>query len=127
MPRRTRQRGSQQLRFEQRLVLNQWILGLFEVATFDDLTAGLKDPAFEGFEPDNTSRFYQNLRLLFDREQLPHDLLLQYDQNIVRHWQAITSRRNAEGHVLYPKYFQYLSLLFTEDRDRSIMMPPMLG
>jgi len=114
MPRRTRQRGKQQLRFEQRLVLNQWLLNLFEVGTFDDLARSLKDPAFEGFEADNTSRFYQNLRLLFDREELPHDLLLLYDQNIVRHWKAITRRRNAEGHTLFPKYFQYLSLLFAE-------------
>ncbi|MCL6547191.1 MAG: hypothetical protein K6T61_18430, partial [Bryobacteraceae bacterium] len=37
-----------------------------------------------------------------------------YDQNIVRHWKRITERRNHDGPFLYPKYFQYLALLFTE-------------
>ena len=41
--------------------------------------------------------------------------LLRYDLNIVGHWQAITAQRNVlEGHELQMKYFQYLSLLFTE-------------
>jgi hypothetical protein len=34
---------------------------------------------------------------------------------VVAHWQAITAQRNKlEGHELQMKYFQYLSLLFTE-------------
>jgi len=48
------------------------------------------------------------------RPDLPDDLLLAYDQNIVRHWKRITERRNHAGPFLYPKYFQYLALLFTE-------------
>ncbi len=40
--------------------------------------------------------------------------LLRYDENIVRHWRKITENRNRLGLVLYPKYFQYLALLFTE-------------
>ena len=40
--------------------------------------------------------------------------MLAYDENIVRHWKAITEKRNAEGQNLFPKYFQYLCLLFTE-------------
>src|ERR1035441_6273363 len=39
------------------------------------------------------------------------DLLLAYDQNIVRHTQTISARR---GELLRWKYFQYLGLLFTE-------------
>jgi hypothetical protein len=39
---------------------------------------------------------------------------LAYDENIVRHWKQITERRNRGGPFLYPKYFQYLALLFTE-------------
>ncbi|GIW90226.1 MAG: hypothetical protein KatS3mg109_0658 [Pirellulaceae bacterium] len=102
------------LRFEQRLVLNQWLLGLFGVPSFDRLTANLKAPEFEGFDENNVTRFHHNLRLLFDRPELPHDLLLAYDQNIVRHWRRITERRNHAGAFLYPKYFQYLALLFAE-------------
>jgi len=113
------------LKFDQKLVLNQWILSLFEVSSFDQLSEGMKIPELEGFDEDNVSRFYHVLRArlpapksrragLLDREELPFDVLLGYDQNIVRHWKRITGHRNLEGHILYPKYFQYLSLLFTE-------------
>ena len=102
------------LRFEQRLVLHQWLLSLFGVSSFERLAANLKATELEGFDENNVSRFYQQLRLLFDRPELPHDLLLAYDQNIVRHWRQITDRRNHAGAFLYPKYFQYLALLFTE-------------
>lgn len=113
------------LKFDQKLVLNQWILSLFEVSSFDQLSEGMKIPELEGFDEDNVSRFYHVLRArlpapksrragLLDREELPFDVLLGYDQNIVQHWKRITEHRNLEGHILYPKYFQYLSLLFTE-------------
>jgi hypothetical protein len=102
------------LRFEQRLVLHQWLLGLFGMSSFERLAANLKAPELEGFDENNVTRFHHQLRLLFDRPELPHDLLLAYDQNIVRHWKQITERRNHGGPFLYPKYFQYLALLFTE-------------
>ena len=102
------------LRFEQRLVLHQWLLDLFGVSSFERLAANLKAPELEGFDENNVTRFHHNLRLFFDRPELPHDLLLAYDQNIVRHWRRITERRNHAGPFLYPKYFQYLALLFSE-------------
>ena len=103
------------LRFDERLVLNQWLLSLFEVASFDDFAVGLDDAQFEGLGDDNISRLHHELALrLFDRPQLTRDALLAYDQNIVRHWRAITERRRRNGHNMHPKYFQYLALLFTE-------------
>lgn len=121
MPPRTRphrranaETAAQPLRFEQRLVLHQWLLGLFGVSSFERLTANLRAPEYEGFDENNVTRFHHNLRLLFDRPELPHDLLLAYDQNIVRHWRRIAERRNHPGPYLYPKYFQYLALLFAE-------------
>jgi len=102
------------LRFDQKLVLNQWILDLFAVTRFEQLAERMRAPELEGFDENNVSKFYHSLRLLFDRPDLPDDMLLAYDQNIVRHWQRITERRNRAGHNLYPKYFQYLALLFTE-------------
>jgi len=109
----TRSRASR-VKFEHRLVLANWMLDLFDVATFEDLAKHLRDPDFEGFNEDNVSRFNGCLKLLFDRPELPHDLLLAYDENIVRHWKAITEKRNAQIQNLYPKYFQYLCLLFAE-------------
>lgn len=116
MPRGARRnaRAEEPLRFEQRLVLHQWMLDLFGVRSFEKLTASLKAPEFEGFDENNVSLFHHNLKLLFDRPELPQDVLLAYDQNIVRHWRRITEQRNHTGPFLYPKYFQYLALLFTE-------------
>lgn len=103
------------LKFDQKLVLNQWLLDLFEVPSFDNLAEDLKDPSLEGFDEDNVSRFHHVIvARLFQRQELGKDLLRAYDENIVRHWQAITQNRNRGGQCLYPKYFQYLALLFTE-------------
>ncbi len=110
--RRARRPQAPAMRFDQRLVLNQWILGLFEADSFIPLTDGLHDTALEGVDENNVSRFHHVIATrLFPRQQLNRDLLLAYDQNIVRHTQAISARR---GEPLRWKYFQYLGLLFTE-------------
>jgi hypothetical protein len=109
--------GSKPLRFEERLVLNQWLLGLFGVSKFEHLADKLKAPELEGFDENNVTRFYHALCLYVHpdrRPALPDNQLLAYDENIVRHWKQITERRNRGGPFLYPKYFQYLALLFTE-------------
>src|SRR5712692_5845018 len=97
--------ASKPLKFYQRLVLNQWILSLFGVARFEELGGDLKAAHLEGLDENNVSNFHQALRLrLFERKELPHDLLLAYDQNIVRHWRQITERRNAKKRLLKLKY-----------------------
>jgi len=108
-------RAEKKIRFDQKLVLNQWMLSLFDVPTFERLAEDLRSPELEGWDENNVSRYYHALRArLFDREELPFDVLLAYDENIVRHWTAITEHRNQMGYILHPKYFQYLSLLFAE-------------
>ncbi len=51
------------LRFDQRLVLNRWLLSLFEVDSFEALARHLKDPALETLDENNVSRFYTELTL----------------------------------------------------------------
>ncbi len=101
------------LRFDQRLVLFQYILSLFEVGSLEELAVSLKDPRLEGYDSDNVSFFYHQLTVpgLFESGELTADILLQYDQNIFRHTRAIRGRRDDD---IRWKYFQYLSLLFTE-------------
>ncbi|MGC9328541.1 MAG: DEAD/DEAH box helicase family protein, partial [Candidatus Hinthialibacter sp.] len=112
--RRTRTKQAA-LKFDQRLVLCRWMLEQFEVEFFDDLAKDLKDPDQEGFTEDNQTRFLLTLQYrLWERQELSNDLLRQYDANIVRHWKSITEKRNQKNQKLYPKYFQYLCLLFTE-------------
>ncbi len=99
------------LKFDKRLVLNQWLLSLFDVSGVDELYGIMRD-ASEGYDENNVSRFYHRItERLFERTELSNDLLLAYDQNIFRHTQAISGKR--EPAVAW-KYFQYLALLLTE-------------
>jgi hypothetical protein len=52
---------------------------------------------------------------LFNLTWLPTELLLEYDQNIVKHTRRLNEHRitHAEEPIVW-KYFQYLALLFTE-------------
>src|SRR5699024_4684758 len=94
------------------LILNQYMLHLFEVDTFEGLTKDMKESSLEDFDTDNVSRFYKHLSSrLIDRVELNADILRQYDENIVSHTLRINDKRDKE---IKWKYFQYLSLLFTE-------------
>ena len=102
--------------FAHKLVLNQWLLSLFNVKHFEDLGEHLRDEALEGLDENNIHRFHHALTAQhFDLTQLPVDLLLEYDQNIVQHTQRLNERRvtRREEPIVW-KYFQYLSLLFCE-------------
>ena len=106
------------LPFSKRLVLNQWLLGLFGVARFDDLARHLREESLEGLNEDNVHRFHQALCVHLPagtRPSLPDDVLLAHDQAITSVTRRLNERRITRG--LRPiswKYFQYLALLFTE-------------
>ncbi|HWQ40398.1 MAG TPA: DEAD/DEAH box helicase family protein [Burkholderiales bacterium] len=104
--------------FNRKLVLNQWLLGLFGVERFDQLAEHLRDEALEGLDENNVHHFYRALCLHLPEEkrrELPDELLLEYDQAIVSVTQRLNERRLARGEPpIVWKYFQYLALLFTE-------------
>ena len=94
---------------DKRLVLNQWMLGLFNVVRFEQLKGLIGGDNLEGVDAENISKFHHVLKqsLLGQTGGLSPDLLLAYDQNIVRHWKAITERRNRlEKRVLYQNPFE---------------------
>ena len=106
------------LPFSRRLVLNQWLLGLFGVDHFDKLARPLRDESLEGLDENNVHHFH---RALCDhvpedrRPNLPDPMLLAHDQAITSVTRRLNERRITRG--LRPiswKYFQYLALLFTE-------------
>ena len=83
-----------QVPFAYKLVLNQWLLSLFKVKRFEDLAEHLHDEALEGLDENHIHRFHHALTTHhFDLTQLPTDLLLEYDQNIVKHTQRLNERR----------------------------------
>lgn len=105
------------LNFHEHLILNQWLLSLFQVRSLHDFF-GKNPERFEGIKGDHTLFLEAILGAHFFRlpnPALTESALRRYDLNIVRHWQRITLKRNKkDGFELQMKYFQYLSLLFTE-------------
>ena len=105
-----------QVPFAYKLVLNQWLLSLFNVKRFEELAEPLRNEALEGLDENNVHRFHHALTAqFFNLTQLPTELLLEYDQNIVTHTLRLNERRITRGEEpIVWKYFQYLALLFTE-------------
>ena len=105
-----------QFPFNKKLVLNQWLLSLFNVRCFKDLAEYVRDEDLEGLDENNIHRFYRALAARHrNHEQLHTDELLSYDQNIVKHTFWLNERRVIRGEKpIVWKYFQYLALLFTE-------------
>jgi hypothetical protein len=102
--------------FHQDLALNRWMMGFFQGGTMEALKERLGQDRHEGLDEDGQTRFFNELsRNLFNLDRIDEAELRRYDLNIVSHWQRITHRRNGiDGQLLTMKYFQYLSLLFTE-------------
>ncbi len=81
---RGRANNRPQIPFAYKLVLNQWLLSLFNVKRFEELAEHLRNEALEGLDENNIHHFHHALTAqLFNLTHLPTDLLLEYDQNIV--------------------------------------------
>ncbi|MCK6443324.1 DEAD/DEAH box helicase family protein [Elstera cyanobacteriorum] len=108
--------GKPQVKFVHKLALNQWLLSLFDVTRFEQLAEHLRNEKLEGLDENNVHHFHHALTAqLFNLTKLPTHLLLEYDQNIVKHTQRLNDRRITRGEApIVWKYFQYLTLLFTE-------------
>ena len=110
---------TQKFVFDRHLILNRWLFSLFGKSSIGEFKTMLEQAENEDFiAQDGHSRFYHSLsNMLFLNEGggLSLDDLAVYDLRLVGYWQQITEQRNrTSGHILRPKYFQYLSLLFTE-------------
>ena len=103
-------------RFEDRLVLSRWVLEQFSTDRLETLSNTLSADHLIGFSEENCSKYLNALIDWMPKEgrTVSNDQLRYYDDNIVRHWKQITEKRNHEGSTIFPLYFQYLSLLFTE-------------
>ena len=103
-------------KFDEKLVLSKWMLKQFGVEKLEVLGKTLSDDNLIGFTEENNTRFLQALQdwIPEDSRTVKNDQLRDYDDNVVKHWHQITYKRNHAGNTLYPLYFQYLSILFTE-------------
>src|SRR5438552_1960976 len=73
------------LKFDQRLVLLQWMLWLFDKTDIQQMADPLKSADLEGLNEDNTHKYLPAIKALWEFKQFPGDALLGYDQNIVKH------------------------------------------
>ena len=117
-------KGPKQHKFRDKLLLNQWLMSLFGIdplregakkRPFHKLAEPIRDPRLEGLDKDNLHNFYHalvNSNLFWDDvTELSKTQLLSFEENIVRHTQAINAKRHRP--VVW-KYYQWLSLLFVE-------------
>lgn len=96
------------MKFSQKLVLNHYMLSLFEVESIEELAKELKETRLEQIDENGQSLFFHRLtQNLFGNPNLKRDKLEEYDANIVRYTKEL-------GRDIRWKYFQYLTLLFVE-------------
>jgi superfamily II DNA or RNA helicase len=111
MPRRSTRQNARPP-FSSTLILNKYMFKCLGFDSFEPL-AGLLKHAKEGLDENQTSYFYKAIvdSADFSKAWIDKDLLLSYDQNIVKHTNEMQGRR--QNPVTW-KYFQYLCLLFVE-------------
>ncbi|UOO81783.1 DEAD/DEAH box helicase family protein [Uruburuella testudinis] len=104
--------------FHDHLIVNRWLLSLFHQTDLQGLKQRLGGDTAEHEAGDGQTRYFHALTgvLHFEHDTPLTELdLRRYDLNVNAHWLKITEARNREsGHALQMKYFQYLSLLFSE-------------
>ena len=125
---RNKSKGPKQHAFRDKLLLNQWLVSLFgidslaenklageRVRPFHVLADPIKNTQLEGLGPDNLHRFYYAIvnsnKILNGTRFLNKEQILFYEENIVRHTQAINKKRTRP---IVWKYYQWLTLLFVE-------------
>lgn len=101
-----------QASFDDQLVLFRYMLGKIGVSTLKELANPLNSCEYEGIDENGNTHFCRYIIERCERKGLPinKDLLKQYDGHICKYTAEIGDRR---GGITW-KYFQYISLLFTE-------------
>lgn len=107
--------------FHDKLVLNKYMLSLFGIDSIGKKIIGkkgveiftdLKLSSNEGYTKEGNTKYLQSLiSHMYNSEHITATMLQTYDENIVRYTKQISEKRSE---MITWKYFQYLSLLFTE-------------
>lgn len=107
--------------FHDKIVLNKYLLSLFGIDAIGtkilskngvEIFKELKFSAGEGYTEEGNTKFLEQLKShLYLTEHVTETMIQQYDENIVRYTHEISDGRDE---LIIWKYFQYLSLLFTE-------------
>jgi len=110
---RTRLQQKPNMKFYQRLTLNQWVWNQFGVSNLEELTQEIKKRHLEEIDDEGVTGFVRQWILSYPEagRQIKNAALMQYDLNIVTSLYAINENREEKIRL---KYFQWLSLMFVE-------------
>jgi hypothetical protein len=99
--------------FHRKLVLFKYLLSLFDADTIESIHPDIKNPELEEINSEKSkTNFHLTItNRLISLEKIPLAKLEIYDDNIIKHTMHIQDKRKQK---IKWKYFQYLSLLFTE-------------
>ena len=107
--------------FHDKILLNKYLLSLFGIDAIGtkiiskngvEIFKELKLSSSEGYTEEGNTKFLEQLKAhLYLTGHITETMLQQYDENIVRYTHEISEGRDE---LIIWKYFQYLSLLFTE-------------
>lgn len=107
-----RRQRQQQAKLQEALVLFKYILSLFGCKDLEAMSGNLKNPALEGVDDEGNSRIIYALKgHLYAGHEITEEMLYEYDRHIVKFTREINEHRKDK---IQWKYYQYLSLLFTE-------------
>lgn len=107
-----RRQTTPEVPFDDQLILFRYFLRELGIKSLSDLGRRLNTTEYEGVNESGNTWFYEYLAQIARRNDgnVSADRLRLYDENICRHTKQIGEKRGK----LQWKYFQYLSLLFTE-------------
>ena len=98
--------------FDDQLVLFRFFMNKLGIESIESLSGKLNSSEFEGCDVNGNTYFYGCIARIANSKNadISVDRLRLYDENICRHTRTIGEKR---GGIVW-KYFQYLTLLFTE-------------
>jgi len=101
-----------QITFDDQLILFRFFLNELGISGMDVLSKKLNSTEYEGVNESGNTYFFQYISHMCKMKgaSISEDKLRMYDDNICRHTKQISEKR---GSIKW-KYFQYISLLFTE-------------
>jgi len=109
----TKKKNNKKIDFHKKLILFKFILNLFKIESIDEIAQNIKSSELEeiNFEKSKTNFHLAITTSRLQFGEIPLEKLEEYDDNIIRHSLKIQEKRETK---IKWKYFQYISLLFTE-------------
>lgn len=113
MPLATKKKTNKKVDFHNKLILFKFIMNLFKIKSIDEIAQNIKSYELEeiNFEKSKTNFHLAITTSRLHLSKITLQKLEEYDDNIIKHTIQIQDKR--ENKIKW-KYFQYISLLFTE-------------